>query len=156
MREKRRLYELVWWRTFLVATLCLAMLSSCGGEYRTRTFEVESVSWTVFTHPLQLPQGGYDALVRGFVVMDAESGCIYLQSPDFDIAYPVVWPRGTKATTEGLALRDDRVISEGEWVSGGGGYLKVSEVSDHCLGVSNQYSEVAVFNSGVEDIEIGR
>jgi hypothetical protein len=110
--------------------------------------------------------GGREAEVFGFVEMDKASGCVYLNQPEFGISYPVVWPAGTVVTDAGLQLGDGRVIPNGEWVYGGGGYFSLDGVEgaesrpearflERCPGVNNEYGEVAGFDSPARDIQIG-
>lgn len=121
-----------------VALACAALLTSCGGDYRSVTFETETVSWTLFTQPFNLlPQGGYAAEVQGLVEMDTASGCVYLGNLDFDLSYPVVWPHGTEITEDGaVLLADGRTAPDGEWVYGGGGYLHTEWIATRCPGIN--------------------
>jgi hypothetical protein len=87
-----------------------------------------------------------DAQIVG--VLAAADGCVLLEQNG--IRFPVVWPSGTSIASPDplvVELPSGAELSLGEHVSGGGGYLKASdvgvEVPDECL---NEHDEVAVFN----------
>lgn len=139
-------------------------LLSCGG-ISERTYDIDEVSWILFTRSPALLSGSRAAQVEGSLEMDRQTGCVYLHQPEFDISYPTVWPRGTRLTETGIALSGGRSVDEGDWVSGGGGYVDLEEIEatevpeaavlERCPGINNQYGEVAVFDSPASEVSVG-
>jgi hypothetical protein len=78
---------------------------------------------TVWAQPETASQDGAAALIEGTVRYDAAHGCFLLDNID-GVTYPVVWPAGARATSDGVgvALSDGTVVRPGDRVSGGGSY----------------------------------
>ena len=94
------------------------------------------------------------ALISGELQYDEVHDCLLVI--DGGVAYPVVWPSGTVslADTIGVQLYPfSRRATEGDIISGGGGYLYVADeygIPAECLPATG---DVAVFNPG-ELVEI--
>jgi hypothetical protein len=77
------------------------------------------------------------------------SGCLVLGE------YPVVWSYGTTWDAEAQAVRlfHGQVVALGDRVSGGGGFLHLSDLGTEfaeplAACPMNKYEEVAMFNAG--------
>lgn len=94
------------------------------------------------------------ALITGALALDGD--CLYVASNGMRI--PVLWPYGTRWDREAtsVVLADGRMISVGEQVDGGGGYIhvgnigtftssSVSQRAEHCA--EDPYFEIAVLQS---------
>lgn len=113
---------------------------------------VDGVTLHVHARPAT---GGMAALVTGTLV--GRDGCVLLEQDDGaggTTAYPVVWPLGTRlVATEPVTLEllDGTRVTEGDRLTGGGGYLQPEHVSvaidDDCHASSR---EVAVLNADSE------
>lgn len=68
--------------------------------------------------------GGMSAIVEGTVEIDLQLGCVWLSTADGS-RHPLVWPAGTISETDPfvILLRDGQTVSDGDHVSGGGGYV---------------------------------
>lgn len=95
-----------------------------------------------------------DAIVQGTVEVDLELGCVWLSTSD-GARHPVVWPAGTELREDPFAivLPDGQFVSEGDLVSGGGGYgpalgaaAAMQPFPEECV----QDGDAAVFNSQSE------
>lgn len=99
------------------------------------------------------------AIVSGEITMDGE--CLYLQSEDPAIRYPVVWPDGVRWNAEvpGVELPSGELAKIGDIVYGGGGYFYADDVgriagadaqvvAESCA--DGPYLEIAVFNLSSE------
>ncbi len=96
-----------------------------------------------------------DAEVRGTVVFDENTGCLFLELEN--IRYPVVWPAGASWRADPPAVElQGQLIEPGMSVDGGGGYLNyegveedagiiVADAAQACAGPTG---EVAFFNIG--------
>ncbi len=133
------------WPPRVLGALALsAVLAACGGQQA-----VSTGGYTIFVHGRSLsPRGGMGALIEGRLA--TRDGCVILELEDGDLWFPVVWPAGTSiASTDPLVIRlpSGEPLSEGQKVTGGGGYLKPErldvEIPPGCLPETN---EVAVFN----------
>lgn len=135
-----------------MSTALVLALSACAG----------SVDGPVIEGSRSL--GGSDALISG--VLEYEGGCLYIEHPDADERYPIVWPLGTSWNEAESAVRlgDGTLVYVGDTVSGGGGFPSVSKLGGHTSSegqelaqesIDNTYSEVAVFNTS-EDIDVRR
>ena len=68
--------------------------------------------------------GGMDGIVRGIVVFDESTGCLYLGSHRSENRKPVVWPAGASWQADPPAVRlQGYLIEPGMSVYGGGGYV---------------------------------
>ena len=103
--------------------------------------------------------GLMDARVRGTVVFDDKTGCLYLGSSNSKDLHPVVWPAGVswQADPPAVKLRG-LLIEPGTSVEGGGGYVSygsvrniagdaVADAAQECLGHVDTDS-IAFFNVG--------
>lgn len=136
-----------WRRAHRFATLAVLMvaLTGCGGGINEQTVGDEDLHFFVHGGGL-LPRGGQDAEVGG--TLTTGDGCVMLDQDGN--RFPVVWPSGTSVEgTDPLVveLPSGEQLSEGDQVSGGGGYPYADtldiEVPQACL---NEWGEVAVFN----------
>jgi hypothetical protein len=100
--------------------------------------------------------GGEDAGVSGEVTIEGE--CVYLLQSEIDTRYPVIWPHGTQWDSDqsAVVLPDGTRVTEGDEVSGSGGYHDRDSLSEYTTSdgvasvsscVDNEYGEVAVLNS---------
>jgi len=98
---------------------------------------------------------GLDAQVGGVVVLDENSGCLFLGND----RTPVVWPAGASWRSDPPAVKlQGQVIEPGMSVLGGGGYhhhslieeLAGSDVADAAQACIGHDGEVALFNIGSE------
>jgi len=105
--------------------------------------------------PPSIGGGGMEALIRGTMVFDKNTGCLFLERDD--IQYPVVWPHGASWRADLLALElQGQLIEPGMSVSGGGGFLtygRVEEfagtaVADAARACAGPTGEIAFFNIG--------
>lgn len=87
------------------------------------------------------------ALIEGRLTLS--QGCLLVHE------FPVVWPFGSTWNSESQTVRlsDGQVVAVGDRVSGGGGYLYLSDLdtglAEALAGCpTNKYSEVATFNPG--------
>ena len=92
------------------------------------------------------PVSGLAAEVIGALEVDLEAGCIWLALEGR--RYPVVWPVGTIANLDPftVVLPDGSEARVGDFLRGGGGYLRNADsavpVARHCV----ETGEIAVFN----------
>lgn len=98
------------------------------------------------------------AEIKGTVVFDKDSGCIFLESENGERS-PVVWPAGTSWHANPPAVElQGQLIEPGMFVEGAGGALHyerveelagtaVADAAEKCAGPTG---EVAFFNMGSE------
>jgi hypothetical protein len=101
--------------------------------------------------------GGMDALLSGTVSWDLENSCVFLGRDG--VRFPVVLASGARLEGEppALTLPSGAVVREGDFISGGGGYLSRASLGgldipidvppDECFLPENTFGEVAVFNN---------
>ena len=100
----------------------------------------------IWLHESGLFASGMDAIVSGALAYDRADRCMYLaQGESLD---PVIWPAGTKIIEQDpvvLRLRGGAEVTEGEMVSGGGGYVSLRRYDDlipeECSGTDGQVAE---------------
>ena len=73
--------------------------------------------------------GVMDAIVRGTVVFDEKTGCLYLGSSNSKDLHPVVWPAGASWQADPPAVKlQGPLIEPGMSVEGGGGYVSYGSI----------------------------
>ncbi|MFW6195028.1 MAG: hypothetical protein ACOC5M_00720 [Chloroflexota bacterium] len=126
-------------------------LVGCDGQS-----EVSGDKYSIYVQDALFPREGEDGVVFGRLV--TRDGCVLLE--EGDIAFPVIWPRGTSIASEDpltLELPSGENITMGERVRGGGGLHDPSspkvkvEISADCL---LQTNSVGVFNADDDPVVV--
>lgn len=127
--------------------LVLALVAACGDDGSGDVDPSSIGNGPVVAHPTEGDGSGAAALIEGPLAMS--SGCLLVGE------FPVVWPYGTTwdAKAQAVRLSDGQVVALGDRVSGGGGYLHLSDLGTELAGPladcpTNQFEEVAMFNAG--------
>lgn len=134
----------------LVTVALLLALAGCSSQGR--------VDGPVLTSPRPglTDRGGFDAIVAGIVVYEADSNCLYLELDG--VRNPVIWPAGTRWLEDppAVVLTGGVRAEPGTAVQGGGGYLSVDHIRESvgdAVAVEVQRcadpaASVAFFNTG--------
>ena len=127
--------------------LVLALVAACGDDGSGDVDSSSNGNGPVVAHPTKGDGSGAAALIEGPLTMS--SGCLLVGE------FPVVWPYATTwdAKAQEVRLPDGQVVALGDRVSGGGGYLHLSDLGTEFAGPladcpTNKYEEVAMFNAG--------
>jgi hypothetical protein len=132
----------------------LGLLMACPDDGDDTTVTTELSGPRVWTHNEPESNVGLTALIVGELTYDEVHDCLLVVA-EGDVVYPVVWPSGTVPLADeiGVRLPSGDSVTEGDVLSGGGGYLYVADdygIPPECLPPTG---EVAVFNPA-EPVEV--
>jgi hypothetical protein len=91
------------------------------------------------------PSAVMEALISGTLTI-TDSGCFAVTSGG--VTYPVLFPFGTRLSEDGAEVAVPGVppLSVGDEISGGGGYVHLTDVDPACR-ADNEYDEYAVWQT---------
>lgn len=131
-------------KRIIPAALVLAALSlliaGCSGERALQ--RAQGVTAMVAA---SRPSAGMDALISGTLTI-TDAGCFAVRSGG--VTYPLQFPFGTRLSDDGIEVSVPGLPSlrVGDEISGGGGYLHLTEVDPACI-ADNEYDEYAIWQT---------
>lgn len=124
-----------------LATLSL-LVTGCSGAGTGAVQQAQGVTAMVAGSQ---PSAVMDALIFGTLTI-TEAGCFAVMSGE--VTYPLQFPFGSRLSDDGTEITVPGLPSlhEGDEISGGGGYLHLTDVDPACI-AENEYDEYAIWQT---------